>query len=149
MAKKPARDSSEEDDPETLARIKLLERGRKGFKPQELGKVVYRDNVEQLQFAAAPFNPKLDKIVTPTEGASESTVASTDGSGPPKEMFGPRSIDCPCCEMEVRTGAGKFLFLKCCRMVFHEKCIGVWLMCSQFCPNKKCNEIIKLAQYFN
>ena len=61
-------------------------------------------------------------------------------------VYGPRSISCPCCEMEVHSGT-KFMYLKCCRSVYHSKCIGVWLMCQKFCPNSQCGEIIKLGQY--
>ena len=48
MVKKKPKEESDEEDPEALARIKLLERGRQGFGPVELGKVKYGESMEQL-----------------------------------------------------------------------------------------------------
>ena len=64
MVKKKTRpiESEDEDDPETLARIKHLERGRQGFSPIELAKLKYSDNMEQIKHVGVPFNPKLDSI---------------------------------------------------------------------------------------
>ena len=135
--KTQAYESDEEDDPATLARIKQLEKGRQGFSPLELSKLKYNDNMEEIMQISAPYNQKLD-----------SGLATGDDGKNPEVIFGPRSTDCQCCDMKVSTG-NKFLFLKCCRSLYHQKCIGVWLMCQKFCPNKKCSEMIRINQYCN
>jgi hypothetical protein len=37
-----------EDDPEVSARIKMIEKGKKGFSKEELAKVKFFDNLEQI-----------------------------------------------------------------------------------------------------
>ena len=97
-------EESEEEDPETLARIKQLERGRQGFNPVELGRVKYHDDLEEVKYIAVPFNNKLDVV--------------ENNQPKPQQMYGPRSTDCLCCDMQIHKGV-KFLFLKCCRTVYH------------------------------
>lgn len=57
---KRVEESEEEDDPDVLANIKRLERGRQGFGPVELGKLKYNDNIDDIKSIPVPFNPKLD-----------------------------------------------------------------------------------------
>ena len=75
--------------------------------------------MESLQKISVPFNPKFDK-------PPDSTADNNEGQ--PQVVFGARSNDCACCEMGIDNGE-PFLFLQCCRSIFHKKCIGVWLMC--------------------
>lgn len=113
----------------------------------ELGKVKYKDDLNDIKETLYPYNPKFDQLPQSLGSSNAGTADSVQNEGPPAKVYGPSSTSCPCCEMEVRHGT-KFLFLRCCKSLYHQKCIEVWLMCQKFCPNKKCGEVIKISQYF-
>ena len=118
VKKKKPKEESDEDDPETLARIKHLERGRQGFNPMELGKVKYKDDLNDLKETLFPYNPKFDTLPQSMTLSNANTDDSVQNEGPPAKVYGPSSTSCPCCEMEVRHGT-KFLFLRCCKSLYH------------------------------
>ena len=132
-------DSSEEEtDPKILARIKELEQGKKGFTSAEMAKVKYMDNIDEIaNYGNKEVIQKAEKQDQTSDSTQDTTVV----------VAGPRDTSCPCCESEVRAG-DKFMFLKCCKSIYHQKCIGVWLMCQKFCPNKNCRQIINIKNYF-
>lgn len=129
-----------------LEKIKRLEKGRQGFSPQELVKVKFWTDLDKVASIGIPFNPKLDSVPPSSSSTNDRSATFTEQSTP--LIYGARSPDCPCCEMEVRNSQS-FLYLRCCRTLYHQKCIEVWMMCQKFCPNKKCGEIIKVSQYFS
>lgn len=133
-------ESDEEDDPLVLAEIDRIKRGRMGFSQQQCMRIKYRHNLQDAQKIGVPYNSKLDTL---PQSTAESDGGDQKTDGAPKMMFGPRTLTCPCCEMNVNEG-DSYLFVKCCRSVFHENCIGVWFMCQRFCPNKKCGTIIDI-----